>query len=344
MPEAPVAGTGAHQVDQVRPVRPHRRRYRGGVGDESAPHPANLKAESTLTVVVAGLANLSIAVAKTVAGVVSGSSAMLSEAVHSLVDTITEVLLFIAIRRGHRPSDDEHPFGHGREAYLWALVAALATFTAGAGVSIAQGVAKLRSHTLPGHVRVSFAVLAVAFVIEGVSLTRALTQVRDSARRWNLRPWTYLRVTTDTTVKAVTLEDSAALVGLVLAGGGLALTVVTHSPAWDGIASLLIGALLVAVAVTLGKANASLLVGEQVRPAIRRALKADLESLPGVLSVPLLITSVLGPEQVMVAAKVEFADHLSADDIEALADEAERRFVARHPGIRLVFLDPTGRR
>lgn len=304
---------------------------------------ADLQAASSRTIIVAGAANLAIALAKVIGAVISGSAAMLSEAAHSVADTMTEVLLYVAVRRGNRPADERHPLGHGREAYLWALVAALATFTAGAGVSVSQGISKVRDHAEAGDPTVAFVVLAAAFVIESVSLLQAAAQIRRRSRRWHMSPLTYLRVTTDTTVKAVAFEDSAALVGLLLAATGLGLTHATGSPLWDGLASIAIGVLLVVVAAALALANSALLVGRAALPAMEQQLRADLESLPEVLSVPLLLTSVLGPEQLMVAAKVEFADHLTADDIERVADEAERRFRTRHPGITLVFLDPTRR-
>ena len=299
--------------------------------------------ESVLTVVVAGAANLAIAVAKAIGAVVSGSAAMLSESAHSVADTVTEVLLFVALRRGERPADARHPLGYGRESYLWALLAAFATFVAGAVVSVTEGVGKIRSGDHEGDVRVSFAVLAAAFVIEGLSLLRALSQVRAGARRWGIRPRAYLRHTSDTTVKAVTFEDSAALVGLLLAAAGLTLSELTGSAVWDGVASLLIGAVLMVVAWVLVRANSSLLVGRSAMPVLDAALRAELESLPGVASVPTFVTTIIGPGRLVVAAKVEFADEFTADAIEAVADDAERRLKALFPGVAQVFLDPTGR-
>jgi cation diffusion facilitator family transporter len=314
-----------------------------GTGQQGA-LPEQDGGESVLTVLVAGLANLGIGVAKGVGAVISGSSAMLSEAVHSLADTVTEVLLFIAIRRGGRPADVRHPLGHGRETYLWALLAALGTFVAGAVVSITEGVDRIRHGGERGDSTVAFVVLAVAFVLEGTSLVRALRQVSGTARRFRVRMRTLLRETTDTAVKAVTLEDSAALVGLALAAGGLALSEVTGRSVWDGVSSVLIGILLVLVAASLARANTSLLVGRSAPLGLDRALRAELESLPGVLSVPVFVTSVTGPRRLLVAAKVEFRDDFTTDDLERLADEAERRMLARFPGIDHVFLDPTAAR
>src|SRR3954447_20877562 len=152
--------------------------------------------ESTGTVILAGAANLGIAVAKLIGGMISHSSAMLSEAAHSLADTITEVLLFIAIKRGNRPADDRHPFGYGRETYFWAFIASLATFVLGAGFSIWQGVSTIIHGEEQGDPLVSYIVLAISFALEGASWLKAVRQVRGAARRWGVSPGRYLSVTT----------------------------------------------------------------------------------------------------------------------------------------------------
>ncbi|MFC0527791.1 cation diffusion facilitator family transporter [Phytohabitans kaempferiae] len=300
--------------------------------------------ESLGTVVVAGLANLTIAAAKLVAGLIAGSAAMLSEATHSLADTATEVLLFTALRRGARPADERHPFGYGKESWIWAFIAALFTFVAGAGFSITHGVHTIRTGEHTGHYTASYVVLAVSFVIESVSLTRAVRQVRRSARGWRVTPARFLRVTPDTTVKAVVLEDSAALVGLLLAAAGVGLSHATGDELWDGLASVAIGLLLLVVAATLARTNLSLLVGQAVPPRLHRLIEEELAALPTVERVDTLLTMLLGPADVLVAAKVDFTDEATGADIEAAAEEAERRLADRYHGIRYVFLDPTGRR
>lgn len=297
--------------------------------------------ESTATVVVAGLANLGIAVAKLVGGLVSHSSAMLSEAAHSLADTITEVLLFVALKRGDRAPDERHPVGYGRETYFWALLACLATFTLGAGFSFYQGVETILEGEEQGDPLIAYVVLAVSFVLEGASWLKAVRQVRSGARRWRATPRRYLAETSDTTVKAVTFEDSAALVGLVLAALGLVLEQVTGDPVWDGVAAVLIGVLLLLVATVLARANVSLLIGRSVPESLERQLRAEIEALPQVTAVPVLLTSVIGPGRLIVSAKVDFADTATVADVERASDEAERRLVARHGGVRYVFLDPT---
>jgi cation diffusion facilitator family transporter len=297
--------------------------------------------ESTGTVIVAGVANLAIAVAKLVGGMISHSSAMLSEAAHSLADTVTEVLLFIALKRGNREADAKHPFGYGRETYFWAFLAALCTFGVGAGFSIYQGVTTIIEREPEGSPTISYIILAVSFVLEGASWVKAVRQVRGAARERNIGSRQYLQHTTDTTVKAVTFEDSAALVGLVLAALGLFLEQITGDPLWDGVAAILIGVLLVLVAGSLARANLSLLIGQSVPGHTQQELKDELLALDQVEDVPFLLTTVIGPGQLLVAAKVDFVDSTTVGDLERAADEAERRLVARHPGVRYVFLDPT---
>jgi cation diffusion facilitator family transporter len=309
----------------------------GGLGRPEA----DGSGESTVTVVLAGLANFGIAIAKLFGGLISHSSAMLSEAAHSIADTITEVLLFVALKRGTAPADDKHPFGYGRETYFWAFIASLATFALGGGFSVWQGVSTIVHGEKQGSPLISYIVLAVSFVLEGISWLRAVGQVKDQAKKWRVTPRRYLAATTDTTVKAVAFEDSAALVGLVLAAIGLFLEHLTGQAVWDGIAAILIGLLLFVVAVTLGRANMSLLIGQAASQEVEDQLKAEILELDHVQDVPFLLTSVIGPGQLLVAAKVDFVDTVTAADIERVADEAERRLVEHHEGIRYVFLDPT---
>ncbi|WP_438872605.1 cation diffusion facilitator family transporter [Paractinoplanes pyxinae] len=297
--------------------------------------------ESVGTVVIAGAANLAIAIAKFVAGLISGSAAMVSESAHSLADTITEVFLFVALRRGARPADEEHPFGYGKESFVWAFIAAVFTFVAGAGFSIYHGIETIVEGEETGKFLWSYLVLAISFGAEGTSFLRARRQVAGESRRWGVTPSRFLRLTPDTTVKAVYFEDSAALIGLLLAGAGLALTQLTGNGMWDGIASIAIGLLLLLVALTLAQSNASLLVGRAVPRRIHNQIAADLASIPIVVSVPTLLTMQLGPGQILVAAKVDFDDDVSGGEIETASDEAERRLRSRFPGIRYVFLDPT---
>ncbi|NYV74980.1 cation diffusion facilitator family transporter [Streptomyces sp. UH6] len=297
--------------------------------------------ESTVTVIVAAAANLGIALAKAVAGVISGSSAMLSEAAHSVADTVTELLLLTALRRSEKPADQAHPLGHGPERYIWALLAAVATFVGGAVFSLYDGVHTLVKGEDLGDPLVSYIVLAVAFVLEGVSLRTGLRQTRAEARRYGASTGRYLRHTPDTAVKAVVMEDTAALVGLTLAALGLLGGQLTGSGVWDGVASLLIGALLLYVAWVLGRSNAELLVGRPLPPAVRDGIRAELRAVPHIEEVLELTTLLQGPREALVAAKVDFRDVSTAAEVEWACEAAERRLREVFPVISRVYLDPT---
>jgi cation diffusion facilitator family transporter len=296
--------------------------------------------ESLVTVLVAGAANLGIAIAKLLAGLVSGSAAMLSEAAHSFGDTVNEVLLAIAVHRGAHPADERHPFGYGKESFFWAFLATLATFAAGAGFAITHGIHTIANGETTDDYLLAYVVLAVSFVLEAASFLRATGQVRGAARDRRVGPLSFLRSTPNTALKAVVLEDAAALVGLVLAAVGVGLEELTGSSLWDGAASVAIGVLLVVVAVALALDNVSLLVGEAAPRRIERELRAVLEAQPGIDQVVGLQTMVIGPDDVLVAATVDFADGTDAD-VERAADDAQQALTERFPAIRHVFLDPT---
>jgi cation diffusion facilitator family transporter len=297
--------------------------------------------ESTLTVIVAALANLGIAIAKAVAGVISGSSAMLSEAAHSVADTVTEVMLLASLKRSVRPADEGHPLGHGPERYIWALLAAVATFVGGAVFSLYDGVHTLTHGEEPGDPLVAYLVLAVAFLLEGYSLRTGLKQARGEARRHKVPFGRYLRRTPDTAVKAVVLEDSAALAGLLLAAGGLLGGQLTGSGVWDGLAALCIGVLLLYVAWVLGRSNAEFLIGRPLPRGVRERIRAELAASEHIEAVLELTTLVQGPREALVAAKVDFRDVSTAAQIEWACERAEQRLREEFPIVRRVYLDPT---
>jgi cation diffusion facilitator family transporter len=289
--------------------------------------------ESTFTVLVAAFANLGIAIAKAVAGVISGSSAMLSEAAHSVADTVTEVLLLTSLKRSERPADEDHPLGHGPERYIWALLAAVATFVGGAVFSLYDGVHTLTHGEEVGDPLIAYLVLAVAFLLEGYSLRTGLKQAHGEARRHKVPFGRYLRRTPDTAVKAVVMEDSAAR-GLL--GGQL-----TGSGVWDGVASLCIGALLLYVAWVLGRSNAEFLIGRPLPRTVRERIRAELVAVEHIEAVLELTTLVQGPREALVAAKVDFRDVATAAQIEWACERAEQRLREEFPMIRRVYLDPT---
>ncbi len=300
-----------------------------------------VKSESVLTVLIAGLMNLAIAIAKLVAGVLSGSAAMVSEAAHSAADTVTEFMLYVALRNSVKPADEAHPFGYGSTAYMWAALAAAFTFVAGGLFSITHGVHSMQDGGEADYL-LSYVVLAIAFVLEGVSFVRTIVQLRSESRRWKVRPRLFLRHTPDTTLKAVFLEDFAALIGLVLAALGLMLTEITGNPVFDGGASVLIGVLLLIVAVLLGHANLSLLIGRSLPRRFREAVRAELEAAEDIVAVQELLTLQLGPTSVLVAARIDYRDSASGEAIEHTSQAVEARLRARFPMIRYVFLSPWG--
>lgn len=312
-------------------------------GEPVAAAPPDGSSESLLTVLVAGGVNLLIAAAKLFVGILGGSSSMVSESAHSFADTVTEGLLFVAVRRGTKPPDRRRPFGYGRESYFWALLAAMCTFGVGGVFSIYHGTLTILSGEPSGHYPLAYGVLAASAVLEGISLTRSLRQARGVSRRLRITLGEYVRTTPDTAVRAVTLEDVAAEIGIALAAIGLALEQLTGSGVYDGIASVLIGLLLCAVGYRLISVNKSLLIGQSVPDRTLAALRAELSALPGVEDVVELFATYLGPEQILVAAKIDFVDDVPADEVERLADEGARRLRARIPRVTHVYLDPTNR-
>jgi cation diffusion facilitator family transporter len=302
---------------------------------------AEVKSESVITVIVAALMNLCIALAKLVAGVLGGSAAMVSEAAHSAADTVSQVMLYIALRNSVKPADAAHPFGYGSTAYLWAALAAAFTFVAGGLFSITHGFHSLHGGAERDYI-ISYVVLAISFVLEGVSFIRTIVQVRRESRYWGVHPIRFLRRTPDTSVKAVFLEDFAALIGLLLAAGGLALTQATGDPVYDGTASILIGMLLLVIAVLLGHANISLLIGRSLPPRFVDAVRTELEAGQDIAAIQELLTLQLGPASVMVAAKIDFRDNATGEAIERTCRALEARLRERYPMVTYVFLSPWG--
>lgn len=272
------------------------------------------KSDSLTTVLVAFAANLVIAVAKTIAAILTGSSSMLAEAAHSWADAGNEVFLLIADKRSKIPADDAHPLGHGREAYVWSMFAALGLFAAGAAVSVTHGVSELFHQTPADDFTIGYVVLAVAFVLEGISFLQSARQARAEAETSRRDLLQHVLATSDPTLRAVFAEDSAALIGLVIAALGLGLHQLTGSAVPDAIASVLIGLLLGIVALVLINRNRRFLVGEVADPRIRAATLAALLALPEISSVTYLRLEIVGPRQVSLIADVD----LSGDDRESL--------------------------
>jgi cation diffusion facilitator family transporter len=292
------------------------------------------------TVLIAGGANLFVGVIKLAAGIMVGSSAMLAEAAHSAADTLNQGFLLTSLRQGKRPPDAHHPFGYGQERYFWSLLAAFGIFIAGAGFSVFEGLLALRRGGTENPL-LAYVVLVIAGLAEGSSLVRVLVQYRGEARRDHVEVLDHVRSSPDTTVKAAMFEDTAAIAGLVLAALGLALRQLTGSPVWDGAASIAIGALLVGVAIKLGMENKDFLIGRAAHPKELATIRAEIEQAPGVDRLIDLSTMYLGPDHLIVAARVAFSDDISADQAEDIADDIDRRLAEQLPQVPHVFLDPT---
>jgi cation diffusion facilitator family transporter len=295
------------------------------------------------TVLIAGAANLFVAVIKAVAGVLVGSSAMLAEAAHSVADTLNQVFLLTSINRARKPADAEHPFGYGQERYFWSLLAAFGIFVLGAGFSVFEGIASLGRSSESGSALVAYIVLVVAGAAEATSFVRAYSQMRAEARQGHTDLLEHVKNSADTTVKAALFEDSAAMVGLVLAAAGIGLRQLTGSGVWDGAASIAIGVLLVVVAVRLGMDNKDLLIGRAADSRELAVIRNEIESTEGVDELRELLTMHLGPDQMIIAARVSFTDGLSSDDMEDLSDQIDRRLAEKLPQDAHVFIDPTPR-
>jgi cation diffusion facilitator family transporter len=294
---------------------------------------------TTGTVIIAGLANVVVLTAKLVAGLATGSSAMLAEAAHSFADTLNQVFLLASVRKGAQPADAEHPFGYGQERYFWSLLAAFGIFIAGAGFSVFEGILSLHS---PTHsYLVAYVVLAVCAAAEVTSFARASSQLRHEARRDHTQLLEHVKTSPDTTVKAALFEDTAAVIGLALAAAGLGLEQLTGSPVWDGAASIAIGVLLAVVAVRLGLDNRELLIGRAASPRLQQAIQEEIERTPGVEGLLELRTMHLGPDSLIVAAQVDLTDSAHADQVEDLAEDIDRRLAERLPVTPHVFIDPT---
>ncbi|NLU83104.1 cation diffusion facilitator family transporter [Rhodococcus sp. HNM0569] len=285
--------------------------------------------ESTRTVAIAFAANLGVAAAKTAAAVVTGSASMVAEAAHSWADTGNEVLLLVADRRGRRAPDTKRPLGYGRETYVWSLLAAVGLFVAGAAVSVWHGITSLiHDHAGGESYLLAYVVLAVAFVLEGTSLLQAVRQLRGEARELEVDVLDYALDTSDSTLRAVFAEDSAALVGIVLAAAGLALHEITGSAVWDAIGSIAVGVLLGVVAIVLIDRNRRFLTGEPGSNALREAVIERIERLDPVRQVRFVRLEFTGPRQLFVVASVDLvgdsAESRVAHTLRALERELER--------------------
>lgn len=295
--------------------------------------------QSSKTVVYAALiGNLLIAITKFVAAAWSGSSAMLSEGVHSVVDTGNEGLLLYGMHRAKRPPDDHHPLGHGRELYFWSFIVALLIFAVGSGVSLYEGVLHILEPSPISDARINYIVYGIAFVFEGTSWAIALRAFRraNPGQGW-LDAATRSK---DPPGFMVLFEDSAALIGIAIAALGTFAAEYFEEPILDGVASIGIGLLLAATAAFLARESKGLLIGEPARKGVRDSIGAIARAHEGVDRVIDLITVHLAPDQILVALALDFTDARTAGDIERDVAALEEAIRSKHPEVRALFVRP----
>jgi len=284
------------------------------------------------------VSNLLVAASKAIAAAWTGSSAMLSEAVHSFVDTGNEVLLLYGMRRAARRSDPEHPLGHGREIYFWSFVVALLIFALGAGVAIYEGIVHVLHPEPIGDPVVNYVVLALAFLFEGGSWWVSLRQFRTTKGHLGYRE--AFRRSKDPPSFMMLFEDSAALLGILIAAVGTWLTVRLHAPVIDGISSILIGMVLGGVAILLARESKSLLIGERADRSLSDSILLIAGAEDSIARANGVLTVQVAPDQVLALLSLEFADDLRAPEIEARVVEIERKIRAAHPEVATLFVKP----
>jgi cation diffusion facilitator family transporter len=287
------------------------------------------------------VANLFVAAAKLAAGLITGSAALLAEAAHSLADSTNEVMLGVSFRRARRPADAEHPFGYGGARFVWAFLAAISSFLIGGCLSVGLAINDLVHGNVVDDYPVAWVVIGVAALAEGSALAQTMRQARREAALWRLPTIRYLRHTSDPTLRALAVEDTAALVGLALAAAGLLVHQLGGPVASDAIASLLIGVLLGITAIGLARPLADLLIGQSIMPQRLELARRTLEGSSAVDEVRQLYAVHVAPQEAILAAKVHPDSDLTARQLAIAMDELDARLRAELPEIGEVFIDIT---
>jgi cation diffusion facilitator family transporter len=293
---------------------------------------------STRTLVVALAANLGIAVSKFVAAAITGSSAMLTEGVHSVVDSTNQLLLMWGRRQAKRPPDRLHPFGYGRELYFWSFVVAVLVFSLGAGVSVYEGILHIQHPEPPVSPLIAYAVLLVAFLLEGWSTVEAFGDFKKA--KGDLSWFQAVRQSKDPPAFIVLLENGAAMAGIIAAAIGLLLTQLTHNPLFDGAASIVIGVILGFTAALLAHESKGLLIGEAADPVLVDSLRQLASENDGVVGVGYVLTVHSSPDQITVMMNVDFRDDMLAGDVEKIVCRVEEEARHRWPQVRRLFVRP----
>ena len=296
-----------------------------------------------LAVLGALFANGLIAILKFVGAVVTGSSGMMAEAFHSVADTTNQVFLLLGLRFYKRPASTKHPFGYGKERFFWSFIAAIFIFGVGATYAIYEGIEKLRHPHAPTNLEWAYWVLGISFVLEAGSIGLAIYQEVKEAHHEGLTFGQYLRESKDPTAKTVLFEDSAALIGIVIAAAGLVLTdyqVGGKAGAyWDGLASITIGLILAVVAFVLARSSRGLLLGEAANPKVLAKIQQAIESHPSVEKIVELLTMHLAPKQILINAHVQLRPDLVTGDIEKAISEIEELIKRAEPKVEMIFLE-----
>jgi cation diffusion facilitator family transporter len=295
---------------------------------------------SRQVVYVALAGNLLVAATKTAAAFWTGSSAMMSEALHSFVDSVNEILLLYGQYRSSRRPDAQHPLGHGRELYFWSFIVALLIFAIGSGVSIYQGIAQIRAPEPIHSPWLNYVVLAFALVFEGGSWAVSLKQFRSTTARGRLSFYEAFRRSKDPPSFMVLFEDSAALLGILIAAAGTFAAAHWRKPEFDGAASLLIGLVLGGIAILLARESKSLLIGEGASAELTRSILEIAAKNPAVRRVNGMLTAQLAPDQILVALSLEFSDDVRVPELEERVVEIESSIRAQHSEVTALFVKP----
>jgi cation diffusion facilitator family transporter len=293
---------------------------------------------STRTLVIALVANLGIAVSKFIAAAITGSSAMLTEGVHSVVDSTNQLLLMWGRHAAKRPPDRLHPFGYGRELYFWSFVVAVLVFSLGAGVSVYEGIIHILHPEPAVSPVIAYAVLLIAFLLEGWSTLEAFGDFKRAKGR--LSWFKAIQQSKDPPAFIVLLENGAAMAGIIAAAVGLFLAQVTGDPFFDGAASVVIGAILGVTAALLAYESKGLLIGEAADPVLVRDLRKLADDMPGVVGVGHVLTVHSSPDQITVMMNVDFKDTISAREVERIVCQIEDEAQERWPHVKNLFVRP----
>jgi len=296
-----------------------------------------------LAVLGALFANGLITILKFIAAVFTGSSGMMAESLHSLADTTNQVFLLLGLRFYKRPASEKHPFGYGKERFFWSFIAAIFIFGVGATYAIYEGIEKIRHPHEITNLRLAYWILGISFVLEAASIALALYQEIKEAHHEGMTFGEYLRESKDPTAKTVIFEDSAALVGIVLAAAGLLLGQYKVPPAegvmWDGIASVTIGVVLAIVAFGLARSSRGLLLGEAATPKNVEAIRQAIKSHPSVVEVVELLTMHLAPKQILVNAHINLKNDLTNEQVIKSIAEIEENMKKAEPKVDMIFLE-----